>query len=98
MKKKHIGQTIGDNTNEFKVSIYQHISICKTGFNRQVPVSCIQLWCLKRCLQKPCFSLNIMFQLNKSVYETKQLKTIEKHFHLKGYDIMYNPGRYYQSI
>ena len=35
------------------------------------------------------FSLNTMLRLNTS----GRLETIEKHFHLKGYDTMNNPGR-----
>ena len=36
------------------------------------------------CLEWPFFSLNIMLRLNKK----DRLETIEKHFHLKGYDTM----------
>ena len=41
------------------------------------------------CLEEPFFSLNIMLRLNKS----GRLETIEKHFPLKGYDALNNPGR-----
>ena len=38
--------------------------------------------------EEPFFSLN-MLRLSKS----DRLETIEKHFHLKGYDTMNRPGR-----
>ena len=40
-------------------------------------------------LEEPFFSLNIMLQLHKS----DRVEIIEKHFHLKGYNIMNNPDR-----
>ena len=89
-KETYIGKRIGDNTKGFRVGINQHISDCKTG----VPtckIGCHVYACgIKvNCVQDPFFSLNIMLQLNTS----DRLKTIEKHFHLKGYDTMNNPGR-----
>ena len=41
------------------------------------------------CLEEHFFSLNITLRLNKS----DSLETIEKHFHLKGYDKMSIPDR-----
>ena len=41
------------------------------------------------CLEEHSFSLNIMLRLNRSDI----LETVEKHFHLKGYEAMNNPGR-----
>ena len=41
------------------------------------------------CLEELCFTLKNIFRLNK----TDRLEAIEKHFHLKGYDAMNNPGR-----
>ena len=41
------------------------------------------------CLEEHFFSLNITLRLNKS----DSLETIEKHFHLKGYDKMNIPDR-----
>ena len=89
-KEKYIGKTIAGNTNEFIIRINQHISDCKAGI-----LICKLLRLLydcgikNNCLQEPFFSLNIMLRLIKS----DRLETIEKHFHLKGYYIMNNPGR-----
>ena len=90
-KKKHIlGKTIGDNTKGFKLRKNQHISDCKTGVStRKFPRHVYECGTKNNCLEEPFFSLNIMFWLNKS----DRLETIEKHFHLKGYDTMSNPGR-----
>ena len=41
------------------------------------------------CPEEQFFSLNVMLRLSKS----DKLETIEKHFHLKGYDTMNNLGR-----
>ena len=41
------------------------------------------------CLEEQFFSLNIMLRLNKS----ERLETIEKLFHLNGYNTVKNPAR-----
>ena len=41
------------------------------------------------CLEEQFFSLNIMLRLNKS----ERLETIEKLFHLNGYNTVKSPGR-----
>ena len=89
-KKKHTGKTIGDNTKGFKVRINQHISDCKTGVSTcKFPRHVYDCGIKNNCLEEPFFSLNNMLQLNKK----DRLETIEKHFHLKDYDTMNNPGR-----
>ena len=89
-KETCTGKTKGDNTKGFKVRIHQYNSDCKTGhltckFPRHVYDCGIE----NNCLKEPFFSLNIMLRLNKS----DRFETIEKYFHLKGYDTMNNPGR-----
>ena len=78
------------NTQGFKVRINQHISDCKTGdltckFSPHVYDCGIE----NNCLEEPFFSLNIMLRLTKG----DRFETIKKHFDLKGYDTMNNPGR-----
>ena len=86
-KEIYIGKTIGDNTKGFKVRINQHISDCKTGVS-----TCKILRHVRDCgiknnyLEESLFCLNIMLRLNKS----DRVETIEKHFHLRGYDTMKN--------
>ena len=73
----------------FKVRIYQHISCYKTGDSTCKFVRHVYNFSIKNnCLEEPFFSLNIMLRLNK----TDRLETIEKHFHLKGYNTMKNAG------
>ena len=89
-KETYIGKTKGDNTKGFKVRINQHISDCTTGdsicnFLYHVYDCGIK----NNCLEELFFSLNIMLWLNKN----DRLETIEKLFHLKGYDTMNNSGR-----
>ena len=89
-KKKHIGKTKGDNTKESEVRINQHISDCKIGDSTcKFPCHVYDCGIKNNCLEEPFFNLNIMFRLNKS----GRLETIEKNFHLKGYDKMNNLGR-----
>ena len=88
-KETCIGKTKGDNTKGFKVRINQHISDCKTGDSTcKFPRHVYDCGIKNNCLEEPFFSLNIMLRLNKS----GRLETIEKHFHLKCYDTMNNPG------
>ena len=89
-KERYIWKTTGHNAKGFKVKINQHISNCKRGdstckFPRHVYDFSIKNY----CLEEPFFDLNIMLRLNKS----DRLETIEKHFHLKGYDTMNNRGK-----
>ena len=89
-KETYIGKTKGDNTKGFKVRINQHISDCKTGDSTcKFPRHVYDCGIKNNCLEEPFFSLNIMLRLNKS----GRLETIEKHFPLKGYDALNNPGR-----
>ena len=89
-KETYIGKTKGDNTKGFKVRINQHISDCKTGDSTcKFPRHVYDCGIKNNCLKEPFFSLNIMLRLNKS----DRFETIEKYFHLKGYDTMNNPGR-----
>ena len=89
-KEIYIRKTIGDNTKEFKVRINQHIFDCKTGVSTcKFPRHVYDCGIKNNCLEEPFFILNIMLRLNKS----DRLETIEKHFHLKDYDTMNNPGR-----
>ena len=84
----YIGKTIGDNTKGFKVRINQHIFECKTGISTcKFPRHVYSCGIKNNCLQEPFFSLNIMLRLN----ESDRLESIEKYFHLKGYDTMNNP-------
>ena len=81
---------LGDKKKGFKVRINQYISDYNTGdstckFPRHVYKCVIK----NNCLEEPFFSLNITLRLNKS----DRLETISKHFHLKGYYTMNNPGR-----
>ena len=88
-KETYIGKAKGANTKEFKVRINQHISDCKTGDSTcKFPCHVYNCGIKNNCLEESFFSLNIMFRLNKS-----ELETIEKDFHLKGYDTMNNLGR-----
>ena len=81
---------IGDNRKGFKVRINQHISDRKTGvLTCKFPRHVYDCGINNNCLEEPFFSLNVMLRLNKS----DRLETIEKHFHLNGYDTMINPGR-----
>ena len=41
------------------------------------------------CLQEQFFKFDMMLRLNNS----DKLKTLEKHFHLKGFDTLNNPNR-----
>ena len=89
-KETYIGKTKGDNTKRFKVRVNQHISDCKTGDSTcKLPRHIYDCGTKNRCLEKPFFSPNIILQLSKS----DRLETIEKDFHLKGYDTMNNPGK-----
>ena len=92
-KETYIGKTKGDNTKGFKVRINQHISDSKTG-DCKFPRHVCDCGIKNNCLEQPFFSLNIMLRLNKR----DRPETIEKHFHLKCYDTMNNPGRISQSI
>ena len=79
-----------DSKNGFKVKINQHISDCKTGDSTcKFPRHVHNFGIKNNCLEEPFFSLNIMLRLSKS----DTLETIEKHFHLKGYDTMNDAGR-----
>ena len=79
-----------DNAKWFKVRINQHISDCKTGDSTCKFLHHICYCGIKNnCLEEPFISLNIMLWLNKS----DRFETIEKHFHLKDYDTVSNPGR-----
>ena len=89
-KETYIGKTKRDNTKPFKVKINQHISDCETGDSTcKFPHQVYDCGIKNNCLEEPFVSLNIMLRLNKS----DRLETIEKHFHLKGYDLMNNPSR-----
>ena len=89
-KETYIGKTKEDNTKGFKVRINQYISDCKTGDSTcKFPRHVYDCGIKNNCLEEPFFSLNIMLRLNKS----GRLETIEKHFPLKGYDALNNPGR-----
>ena len=57
--------------------------ICK--FRRHV-FSCV---IKNNCLQEQFFKFDMMLRLNNS----DKLKTLEKHFHLKGFDTLNNPNR-----
>ena len=88
-KETCIGKTKADNTKGFKVRINQHISDCKIGDSTcKLMRHVYDCGSKNNCLEEPFFSLNIMLRLNKS----DRLETIEKHFHLKCYDTMNNPG------
>ena len=89
-KEAYIGKTIGDNARGFKVRINQHISDCKRGVSTyKFPRHVYDCGIKNNYLEEPFFSLNIMLRLNKS----DRLETIQKNFHLKGYDTTNNPGR-----
>ena len=89
-KETYIGETIGDNTKGFNVRINHDISDCKIGVSTcKFPRHEYDCGIKNNSLEEPFFSLNIMLRLNKS----ESLETIEKHFHLKGYDTMNNPCR-----
>ena len=89
-KQTYIEKTIGDNTKGFKVRINQHISDCKTGDSTcKFPRHVYDCGIKNNCLEEPFFSLNIMLRLNKS----ERLETIEKLFHLNGYNTVKNPAR-----
>ena len=89
-KETDIGKAKGDNTKEFEVKINQYISDCKIGDSTcKFPRHVYDCGIKNDCLEEPFFNLNIMFRLNKS----GRLETIEKNFHLKGYDTMNNLGR-----
>ena len=93
-KERYIGEKIGDNTNGFKVRTNHHIYDCKTGVSTcKFPRQTYDCSVKNNCLEEPFFSINILLLLNKS----DKLETIEKHFHLKGYDTINNRGRNKQS-
>ena len=53
-KKEHIGKTIGDNTNGFKVRRIQHTSDCKTGVSTLSSRVMYAIVVLKNdCLEEP---------------------------------------------
>ena len=91
-KETYIAKTIVVNAKGFKSGkmkgTNQHIFYCKTGvLTCKFPRHVYDCGIKNNCLEESFFSLNIMLRLNKS----DRLETIEKHFHLKGYDTMINP-------
>ena len=89
-KETYIGKTIGNITTGFKGRINQHIHESKTGISTcKFPRHVFSCGTKNNCLNEPFFSLDIMLRLNQS----DRLETIERHFHLKGYDTMNNPER-----
>ena len=89
-KETYISETIRDNTRVFNLRINQHLSDYNTEVSTWTfPRHTFDCGIKNNGLEEPFFSLNIMLRLNKSV----KLETIEKCFHLKGYDTMNNPGR-----
>ena len=94
-KETYIGKTLGENTKGFKVRINQHISDCKTVVSTcKFPRHIYDCDIKNNCLKKLFFGLNIVLRLNKC----DRRETIQKHFHLKGYDTMNNPRKNQQSI
>ena len=89
-KEIYIGKTIEtDNAKGFKIRINQHISDYKTAVSTcKFPCHVYNCGITNNCLEQLFFSLNIMLRLFKG-----QIETIEKQFHLKGYETVNNHGR-----
>ena len=88
-KETYTGKTTGGSTKGFKVRINQRMSYCKKKVSTgKFPRHVYDFGNKNNCLKELFFSLNIMLRLSKS----ERLETIEKNFHLKGYDTMNDPG------